>query len=84
MVDLYNTKGQLTRFSMRHLGFRKEIPGLGIVLDNFHDIVGKRYYIQGFKADGCYFSDKGLDKRFFSPKAMKGFIKQDVDALLLP
>jgi len=76
MADQYNAKGELVRFSFRHSGYERTLPGHLLVMDSFYDVSKKKYFIQGAKKDGVKFSNKALPSSLILPKSLAAFAKR--------
>jgi len=73
LADMYNRNDEMVRTSIRYPSTNKDIPGIVIGIDAYHDFNAKRYFIQGLSNENLHFSSKGLDKSVFSPKALRKF-----------
>ncbi|GAA6135324.1 DUF1329 domain-containing protein [Oceaniserpentilla sp. 4NH20-0058] len=74
VADQYDERGQLWRVSMAYLKNFYELPAILTCMDVFHDVLARRYHVQGMfneEPQTIDFSQASPGSRYFSPQELR-------------
>lgn len=74
VADQYDERGQLWRVSMAYLKNFYELPAILTSMDVYHDVLARRYHIQGMfneEDETIDFSQASPGSRYFSPQELR-------------
>ena len=74
VADQYDERGQLWRVSMAYLKNFYELPAILTCMDVYHDVLARRYHIQGMfneEEETIDFSQASPGSRYFSPQELR-------------
>jgi len=74
LADQYNDRGELWRVSSSYTKNYYELPSIFNVMNVFHDLVARRYHVQGLdneESSTIDFSREAPKKRYFKPSALR-------------
>ncbi len=74
VVDQYDERGELWRVNMAYLKNYYELPGIWTAMDVYHDLLARRYHVQGMineERSAIDVSQKSPGSSYFTPQELR-------------